>query len=220
MQSSGTEPSLEGNILPTWARAAGLLRCFIYRGSSMTPSFRAGQLLYVRPIAQDIAPGDVVVFADPAKSGYVVHRVVSSTDTGLITRGDDSWSNDTLPVAPDQVVGRVEVVEDQGVVRPVRWGRRALWTARIGWGARRVAWWLRYVLGIPYRALGRPPMLRRALGRCFRRQLRVVRLETPEGPLIKTTYRGYTVSRWWPQLNRFECRRPYDLIIPRPDGPA
>jgi hypothetical protein len=219
MQNSETEARFEGRILPAWARAAGLLRCFLYRGDSMTPAFRAGQLLYVRPTARDIRPGDVVVFTDPAGDGYIAHRVVSATDAGLITRGDSAWGDDSLPVARDRVVGRVEVLEDQGLLKAVRGGRSGLWTARIGWGARRVGRWVRRVLGTPYRALGRPPMMRRVLRRCFSRQLRVVHLETPDGPLLKTTYRGRTVARWWPQLNRFECREPYDLILLRPDGP-
>jgi hypothetical protein len=216
MQNLEPEATIEVQIIPAWARAEGLSRCFIYRGSSMTPTLHAGHLLYVRPTARDIMPGDVIVFRRSSGDGYIVHRVVSTTNAGLITRGDNNRRTDA-PVALGQVIGRVEMLEEEGSPRPVWGGNRGLWSAHIRWGMRRMEGWLRRALRPPYRALRSSSLARRVLGRWLFHRLSVVRLETPDGLLIKFIHNGRTVAHWWPQSNRFECRKPYDLVIPRPD---
>ena len=216
MQSLETDATIETRVIPAWARAAGLSQCFIYRGSSMTPTFRTGQLLYVCPTACDITPGDVVVFADPSKKDYVVHRVVSTTDAGLVTRGDNNSRYD-LPVVLDQVIGRVEVLEDQGCLKPVQGGDQGLWSARIRWGVRRVGGWLRRAFRMPYRALRHLDLVHRALNRLFFRRFKVVRLQTSDGLLFIVTHKQRILARWWPQQGRFECKKPYDLVIRRED---
>jgi hypothetical protein len=212
MNSSLTET----DIIPLWAKEKGLTRCFVYNGPSMAPTFRPGHLLYVRPTARGIAPGDVIVFADLSGNGHIVHRVISITEAGWVTRGDNNRLSDALPVAPDQVIGRVEMIEGQGHLRPVRGASWGLWSARLGWGTRRISGGLRRAFRAPYCALRSSPAVRQVLNRLLSRRLSVVHLETPDGPLVKTTYRGHTIARWWPQLNRFECRKPYDLIISPP----
>ena len=217
-QVAETRRVMDTRIIPPWLLAKGLTRCFIYNGPSMTPTFRPGHLLYVRPATRDITPGDVIVFVDPSRNGHIVHRVVSVTDAGLVTRGDGNSRNDPLPVTPELVVGCVAMAEAKGHLKQVGGGNRGLWSARIGWGTRRVGQRLRRPFQLLYRVLWSFPVLRRVLGWLFSRQLTVVHLETPDGQLLKTTYRGRTIARWWPQQNFFQCQKPFDLIIPRPDG--
>lgn len=207
----------DGRVIPPKARQAGLTEAFIYTGPSMAPTFRPGCLLYVRPAARDLAPGDVVVFASPSGS-YVVHRVVAASDAGLITRGDNNRLTDPLPVAHGQVVGRVELAEYGGRLTPVPGGPAALRRARAGWEARRAIGWLRRIFGFPYRALRRSGLARRVLGPYLLPRLEIVRLETPAGPVVKALHRGRVVARFWPASGRSECQKPYDLVIPRPDG--
>jgi len=217
MQNLETNSIIEAQVNPAWANKVGLRWCFIYRGRSMIPTFRPGQLLYVRPDVQDISPGDMVVFAGSSNNNYVVHRVVSISSSGLITRGDNNSRFDPQPVESTRLIGRVEMVEDKGNVKPVPGGRLRLWRARVRWGALRVKRWLRIALKAPYNLLRNSRIIRLALNRCFSHKLKVIRLETPEGPLFKTIYKGRTIAHWWPQLNRFVCRKPYDLFISRPD---
>lgn len=182
----------------------------------MASTFRPGHLLYVRPAAHDLTPGDVVVFA--SAGGYVVHRVIAAADEGWVTRGDNNRLPDPLPVAHGQVVGRVELAEYGGRLTPVPGGRAALRRARAGWAARSATRWLRRVLGFPYRMLRRSGLVRRAVGPYLLPRLQVLRLETGQGPLLKVLHRGRVVARCWPAGGRFECQKPYDLVIPRPDG--
>jgi hypothetical protein len=183
----------------------------------MTPTLRPGNLLYVRPTARGIAPGDVIVFASSCPDGYTVHRVVAVSAAGVITRGDNNVQPDGQPVPFARVIGRVEMVQHEGRLKPVRGGSQALRAARFGRVARRLGTWVRGHLGAPYRALRASPTMRRILAACFSRQLRVVRLVTPSGPLVKYVVGGRTVACWWPGLKRFECDKPYDLFIPRPE---
>jgi hypothetical protein len=53
--------------------------------------------------------------------------------------------------------------------------------------------------------------------RIWRPPITKVHLETECGPLVKFVVGNRTVAAWWPQTNRFWCRRPYDLIILPPE---
>lgn len=218
MQNSETELTIEQHIVPESLYAAGVRRCFVYRGQSMSPTFRPGHVLYVRPTAQDIQVGDVIVFLHPTANIYYVHRVVSKTQGGWITRGDNNPFEDSWLVTPEDVVGRVEVMEDLEYFKPVKGGNWGTWQVKKG---RMISWLgkrLRPVFRFFHHWLFYSPKIRWALQRIFVRQVKVIHLNTPDGVLIKTLYRGQTISRWWPETNRFECRIPYDLIIPTPAG--
>ena len=217
MQSSVPDAAVEIQVIPARLRADGLTRCFAYKGPSMAPTFRPGHLLYLRPGIHGVGPGDVVVFASPSGNGYIVHRLVSIADAGWITRGDHNPREDR-PITPAQVVGRVDVVDVRGRLKPVRGGSRGLWLARARWRTPKIGKWLRRSLSPFYRVLRDSPAIQHLLARSFSRSLRVVRVQTPDGPLFKTLYRGHIVARWWPQRSHFECQKPFDLIIPRPDG--
>jgi hypothetical protein len=179
----------------------------------MTPTFRAGHLLYVRPTARDITPGDVIVFVHPSQDNYIVHRVVSATDTGWITRGDNNTRDDDMLVAADQVIGRVEMVEEQGRRRQLRGGKGALVSAKIGWYLLRWVHRLWRVLSIPYRVLRRSETMRRFLVRLFAPRFEYLSLRTSQGTLVKVIHRGKVVARWIPSQHRFECQPPYDLVL-------
>lgn len=70
---------------------------------SMEPTFSKGTLLVVRQ-ADDVAPGDVVVYQDGRE--LVVHRVVSVQDTTVVTQGDANNVADA-PFDKSQVKGVV-----------------------------------------------------------------------------------------------------------------
>lgn len=70
---------------------------------SMEPTFSKGTLLVVRQ-ADDVAPGDVVVYQDGRE--LVVHRVVSVQDNVVVTQGDANNVADA-PFDKSQVKGVV-----------------------------------------------------------------------------------------------------------------
>jgi hypothetical protein len=193
-----------------------------YRGRSMLGTFRLGDRLALTPMStHEVRPGDVVVFRGPNHrdgEDELVHRIVAGTPEGWVARGDSNPCADATLVTAENLLGRVTHVERGGRSWPVHGGRRGLLRARILHVWRRLSryawrWTVRLGRG-PYRRLRSCGLV----GRLWRPEVSRVRLNTEEGPLVKYVCGRRTVARWWPQEDRFECRRPYDLVIPRPDG--
>jgi signal peptidase I len=88
-------------------RAVGLEAHVVVSGS-MAPQVRAGDVVLTRPAtAQDLHPGQVLLFAHPQEPGrLLLHRLVSVDAEGrLVTRGDANQSDDAVHVAPSDVRG-------------------------------------------------------------------------------------------------------------------
>ena len=56
------------------------------------------------------------------------------------------------------------------------------------------------------------------ISRLWHPRITQIRLQTARGSLVKYSCAGRTVARHWPEIGRFECLKPFDLVIPRPDG--
>jgi hypothetical protein len=185
-----------------------------YEGNSMTGVFQPSDRLTIEVAdIQDIRLGDIVAFVqsdDIHSPEEWVHRVIAVKSCGLVTRGDNSQHSDPTTVTADKLLGRITHLERDGVIRPVRGGRLGLWRARL-----LHAWQYVHRLGRrPYAALRES----RLMSYLWRPHISQVRLTTDDGPLIKFLYKGRTVARWWPEAGRFECCKPFDLVILRPDG--
>lgn len=183
---------------------------FRYSGSSMLPTFRTGQVLYVRPDVKDMRRGDVVVYEQEGR--YIVHRVVSVEKDGFITRGDNNPLTDVGPILPTQVIGRVEMGEHWGEINPVRSGWRGLWMARINHLSRRLDPLFRFMFGWPYRLL----KASRIISRVWKPAISRISFRTETGMLVKFIYNQKTVAVWEANQGRFECRKPFDLVIFHP----
>lgn len=119
-----------------WLRArwrAGAEAELVLRGGSMAPAIRPGDRLRVAPLHAGELPalGEVVV---TARGGTLVaHRVAAVSAGAVITRGDAARAPD-LPVAPDEVLGRVVAVRRAPLSRRLaRLPRRLLHAARTFW---------------------------------------------------------------------------------------
>ena len=210
---------IEAQIIPARVREKGLTRCFVYRGASMTPLFKTGDLLFVCPLPPSaVSVGDVVVFFRCQQAELVVHRVVGVSGAGLVTRGDANSRTDPVPLSVEGFIGRVEALERGRRHRKVLGGRVGMLLHRSNQCRRQVSLFIRRLLRPTYRALRSSAGVRQLLGKMLSPQLEAVRVETCEGPVVKFIHRGRTVARWWPQRKHLECRKPYDLVIPRPDG--
>jgi hypothetical protein len=106
------------------------------KGESMHPTIKDGEAVNMEPIEPvDVRRGDIILYKSSTARGVIAHRVVgvnrSEGDvTSFILRGDASRTCD-LPVAPEQVLGRVVSVEREGGTDDLAGGRaKALWAAR------------------------------------------------------------------------------------------
>jgi hypothetical protein len=189
-----------------------------YRGRSMGGTFRPGDYLAVAHVSlADVRPGDVVVYRRLDHQGdaeELVHRVVTRAPGGLIAQGDSNPRADTTLVTTDNLLGRVTHIERNGRTRRVRGGRLGLLRARM-LHARRPVWRLMACAGrIPYRWLRGSDLI----SGLWQPVIIKIHLVMDDGPLVKYVCGGRTVACWWPEQARFECYKPYDLVIPRPDG--
>lgn len=74
----------------------------------MRPTLPNHAALQVEPYGERrIQPGDVIVFCSPDSSATVVHRVVSVSRRGLVTRGDANDAADPWVLSAESVIGKV-----------------------------------------------------------------------------------------------------------------
>jgi signal peptidase I len=199
--------------ISSWAKAKGFTHCFIFRGPSMAPTFRNGDLLYLRSAAHKLFLGDVVVYADYDKNEFIVHRIVSKSFEMLITRGDHNRLCDP-PVTLGQIVGKVELIENKNGLKPVASGYKGLWLALI---YRKVYWlnlMLRRVLWMPYQLV----RISGFLSLIWKPRIVRIQLQSVNGMEVKYIYKQRIVASWSPARGKFYCIKPFDLVIPHPQG--
>jgi signal peptidase I len=204
---------IEPYVLSPWAKGKRLTHCFIYRGPSMIPTFKTGDFLYLRPVSKKPVVGDVIVFADPGKNGFIVHRIVSDSPKGLNTQGDHNRYQDVAPVALNQIVGKVEFVENKRGLKPVANGRLGLWLVRV-WQA--ISWLellLRRIFWMPYQFVRKSGVV----SRIWRPRIFKIQTQKADGLQYKYVYKRRTVATWDPVLGEFICNKLFDLVIPNPE---
>ncbi len=194
-----------------------------YRGRSMRNAFELGDCITVISTSLDnIHPGDIVVYRcqiNDDSEEAVVHRVMATMPGGLVTRGDDNPSVDMTLVTADNLLGQVTHVARGGITRAVRGGRLGLLNAQIFRVRRHVLtrlWRLSIYLGHrPYRWLRDKGLI----ARLWQPSIVKMRLGAGDDILIKYVCDGQAVARWWPKSGRFNCQKPYDLVL-KPEDPS
>ena len=91
-----------GRDLPT---VAGYSTAVIISGS-MSGAIEIDDMVVARA-QKSYASGDVILFQEPDGSRIVCHRVVRLEDGQYITKGDANGVEDSNPVPPELVIGRV-----------------------------------------------------------------------------------------------------------------
>lgn len=84
---------------------------FCARGRSMAPFIIDGDTVEIRPISGNLRTGDVVLLS--RGKGFLLHRIITCTEGGVITRGDACSTDDGL-AAYDAIVGRAMGVQGKG----------------------------------------------------------------------------------------------------------
>jgi hypothetical protein len=72
--------------------------------------------------------------------------------------------------------------------------------------------WARKLIKHPYRLL----RLSGIIPRIWKPVIRRIYLQTERGRVVKYLYKQKSVGIWDESLQRFECRKPFDLVIPSP----
>lgn len=74
---------------------------------SMWPALKTGDLVFIKGVQNQsqIQLGDIIVFRNRANSTLTIHRVVKLSETGITTKGDANFTEDT-PVDFSDVIGK------------------------------------------------------------------------------------------------------------------
>jgi len=204
---------IEPYKLSSWANSKGFAQCYLYLGPSMNPTFQSGDLLYTRPVPQKLFRGDVIVFADTKMNGFIVHRIVRASFDSLITKGDHNHLCDP-PLKLDQVVGKVELVENKAGRKQVINGSWGLRMAQIRYFASQLDPLLRQIFRVPYQLLRKSGVV----SVIWRPSIVIIHLQSEGQTLVKYIYKHRTVAVWNSALQQFDCLKPFDLIITSPEG--
>ncbi len=101
----------EFRALATTLLEDGNVLCFRAYGNSMSPFIGNGDTVHIKR-AQSYRRGDVVFLRN--KLVLLVHRIISVSEVGIMTRGDASACQDPGPVDHSAILGKVYKVSGTG----------------------------------------------------------------------------------------------------------
>ncbi len=178
----------------------------------MNPTLFSGDLMEVIPYGPRAAQvGDVLYFTPPSGKAAVVHRAVRLTPQGVITRGDNNPTDDTCPLLPEHIVGRVTAAWRGQRRRRIAGGGQGRLYRRL-LAARRV---LGRVFSAPlrpvYYALAESGLIARLLPRGWR--ARVVVFGTGDCARLRLLWGRRIIGAYDPARRRWDIRYPYRLFV-------
>jgi len=85
-----------------------LSKIIIYKGPSMNPTFKDADILEIMPYDErKIRCGDVITFMPLNGEFSITHRVISISEKGIRTLGDNNSNIDEGYIQPKNILGRV-----------------------------------------------------------------------------------------------------------------
>ena len=80
---------------------------------SMQPTIKINSIVMLEPVEfKDIQVGDIIRYT--STQGFsVLHRVIEKNEDSVITKGDNNKNQDSLPVTPEQITGRVTAIHNE-----------------------------------------------------------------------------------------------------------
>jgi hypothetical protein len=189
---------------------------FGHTGASMNPTLCDRDLLeVVRHPGERSRCGDVVVFPNPSREGFIVHRVVAVTPQGLLTRGDNNRGVDPWCTKPQALQGRVVGAWRGSRRRPIHGGRRGRLDAvlvRLRHSSDRLPW---QPLRWAYHAFARSGLAQRVLPASWQQRwrLRIAYFEGQSRYPMSLQLGGRTIGRFDGLTGNWLIRGPFRLLI-------
>jgi len=185
---------------------------YFYRGTSMSPLLRFGDILHFDPLKDGaLHCGDVILYRPCSEGPVTVHRVISLASTGVKTRGDNNSTPDPYLVDPQDILG------------VVRYGRRGKKIFRVHGGpiGRMVGAAMQFRRGLlscvrgllrgPYHWLSNRGFLKALAARGVR--FKVVSFTRGDGKELQLFVAGIPVGLLKPRQSRWEIRPPFKLLV-------
>lgn len=188
------------------------LQYFIYRGTSMNPTFFEPEMLTVKPyINQAPRRGDIICYHMPEKDEGIVHRVIGFSDLEIKTRGDNNTKPDDYRVDKAMVIGRVIAARRENVIRQVHGGYPGIAIMHIYRIYRIINRFIGRLFSKSYRGLAASGLFRILIPRDMR--FRVVVFERYFTKYPKLIFNGRTVGSFDYRKKTWKINRPYRLFI-------
>ncbi len=181
-------------------------------GPSMYPTVRAGDLLLLDgPGTFQAHRGDVIVFRVPETKECITHRIVSVSQTGLRTCGDNNRFVDPWIVQPSWIVGKVRAVERQARRISISGGGGGYVRFRLLRLRKGMLGPLARFLSPGYQFLAREGIVSQIVP--LQRRMRIIALKRPQGTELRLLLGGMVVGRLLPGSERWRIRRPFRLWV-------
>lgn len=193
-----------------------------YTGSSMSPALKALDTIHVSLCeGKQIRRGDVIVFSPPGSNNMVVHRVVSISDQGLMTRGDNNNEIDPWSLSPDRIIGYVVQSQRKNRLLTIYGGTRGLLYASAVRFLRNIDSIISSFLNPAYHRLSQTGLFRQWLPDGM--HMRILSFNHSDGMEFQLLMAGHVIGRLLPGKNEWFIRRPFRLFVdeaslPQPDA--
>ncbi|MDZ4132664.1 MAG: SynChlorMet cassette protein ScmC [Dethiobacteria bacterium] len=188
------------------------LQYFIYRSTSMNPTFFEPEMLTVKPyIDKTPRRGDIICYHVPEKDEGIVHRVIGFSDSALKTRGDNNAKPDDYTVDITAVMGRVIAARRENEIRLVRGGFAGVVTMHLYRIYRKANRTFSHLFYQSYRGLAASGLIR--IFKPHKMRFRVVVFERYATKHPKLILNGRTVGSFDYRKKEWKINRPYRLFI-------
>jgi signal peptidase len=183
-----------------------------YTGSSMNPTLRAGDEIWIMAYEEKkMRRGDIVVFTPPEEDSRVVHRVAAFERQGIKTKGDNNSGVDEYLLSSDHILGQVVYARRGSRLRKIYGGT----TGRVIAAAIRTIKTVRnglFILLRPaYRCLMRSGVFRGWIS--YWTKTRIVTFRRLEGTELQLMVGRYVIGRLRPGRTRWQIRRPFRMFL-------
>ena len=186
---------------------------YIYRGTSMNPTFHEPEMLTVMPYRGDYKPakGDIICYYADGKTEHIVHRIISTKNGKIRTRGDNSNVPDEYIVTGEKITGRVVAARKNSISRVVYNGTAGILEMRLNRVLRSVNRLLTKLLQRTYHAMANSGVFRvlKPPGMYFRVVV-FTRLGFKSPKLI---LKSRTIGNYDFRIGKWKIKRPYRLFV-------
>lgn len=178
----------------------------------MKSTFKPGDKLFLKKVQfLHIHEGDVIVFKGRGEDGAetITHRVVGLHSDSLITRGDNNLKKDAHAITEETLLGRIDHFERKGKLHKVAYGVRGMLHAKTIRITHFLVRTLKLLNRKPYRLLRSSGLVTMF----WRPDIERIDFMTQKGPMQKYIHAGKSIATYWNDRNRWQIRRPYELVI-------
>ena len=211
-------PSFEKFEIPTYTEKHLLQEYnhkkvhFIYRGTSMNPTFYEPEMLTIKPYnGKEPKKGDIICYKVDQKEESIVHRVISVRGSEIKTRGDNNPIADGYKVEKSAVIGRVIASRKGNETRKIFGGFAGVLDMYWRRGYRKINHYISKLLHSSYHLLASTGLIRKLKLKKMVFRVAVFKRYSQKYP--KLILNGRTVGTFDFGQMAWKINRPYRLFV-------